>query len=128
MQDFRKLEIWQEAQQLAVDIRRATRGFKRAGHGALASQLTRAAESIVLNIVEGCGASTPREFARFLEMGVKSAIEVESGVELSLHYGILPKPEWQRLTDSIVSLRRRTWALRKKVLAAPGNSIHKPSS
>lgn len=39
--------------------------------------MIRAAESITTNIVEGCGAATRREFARFLDISIKSTSELE---------------------------------------------------
>jgi four helix bundle protein len=42
------------------------------------SQLTRAADSIASNIVEGCGAATDKEFARFLDVSIKSDNELDA--------------------------------------------------
>ena len=68
MQDFRKLRVWERAHLLALDVRRATREFPRAGFGELKSQMIRAAESIATNIVEGSAAASRREFARFIDV------------------------------------------------------------
>ena len=103
MQDFRKLRVWSWAQDLAVDVRRATFRFRRAGYGPLRLQMTRSAESIIHTIVEGAGAATPREFARYLDMAIKSATELEGQLELARSYGILREHEWKELTDSAVS-------------------------
>ena len=78
--------------------------------------MIRSAESVVHNIVEGCGAAGPKEFGRFLEIAIKSASELESQVELARTYGVLRHHEWQELTDSVVSLRRMLCTLRKRVL------------
>src|SRR5262245_23790620 len=99
MQDHRKLLVWQKAQALSLDIRRLTNRFPRRGYSELKSQLNSAAESIVLTIVEGCGAATQREFARFLDMAIKSTKELEGGLELAKDNGIAPKPECHRLLD-----------------------------
>jgi len=71
MQDFRKLVVWQKAHAFALEIRRVTEGFPRE----LRDQIRSAAESIVNNIVEGCGASSRKEFARYLDISIKSASE-----------------------------------------------------
>jgi four helix bundle protein len=62
---------------LAIDVRRATNRLPRRGYSELKSQLIRAAESVVHTIVEGCGAVSQKEFARFLEMAIKSSMELE---------------------------------------------------
>jgi four helix bundle protein len=115
MQDFRRLEVWKSAKALAVDVRCATRSFPRAGYRTLQTQMIAAAESIIFNIVEGCGSSTEREFARFLEIAIKSAFELEAQVDLAKDYRILGRDGGDRLAESVVSLRRRLCALRKKV-------------
>ena len=117
MQDFRKLRVWTHAQDLAVEVRRARVRFRRAGYGPSKIQMTRSAESIVHTIVEGSAAASPKEFARFLDMAIKSATELEGQVELARNYGILREHEWKELTDSLVSERRMLCVLRKRVLA-----------
>jgi four helix bundle protein len=51
--------------------------------------MIRAAESIVFNIVEGCGARSRKEFARFLDVSIKSCSELEAELELAKDYGVL---------------------------------------
>ena len=77
MQDFRHIRAWQRAHALAIAIHKLARGFSRLGYGNLRSQLTRSADSIGATIIEGCGAETNKEFARFLDMSIKSANETE---------------------------------------------------
>lgn len=81
--------------------------------------MTRAAESIVFNVAEGCGAPTQREFARFLGIAIKSTFELEAECELAKDYGVLSDATWQALGPRIVSARRMLFALRKKVLLSP---------
>jgi four helix bundle protein len=84
----------------------------------LQSQMVRAAESIVFNIVEGCGGRSPKEFARFLDISIKSTSELESQLELSKDYGVLSDHHWQTLTRETIDVRRMLCGLRAKVLAA----------
>src|SRR5262245_18687882 len=65
MRDYKKIRVWASAHALAIKVRQATTRFPRRGYASLKEQIVRAAESIVFNIVEGAGASTQREFARF---------------------------------------------------------------
>jgi four helix bundle protein len=117
MQDHRKLRVWQKAHMLAVEIKRETRPWRRRGCGTLQTQLVRAAESIVFNIVEGAGADTPKEFGRFLSVGIRSSAEVESQLELGKDYGTLAHRDWQRLAREVIDVRRMLFGLRAKVLA-----------
>ena len=81
--------------------------------------MVRAAESIVFNIAEGCGATSQREFARFLGISLKSTFELESECELAKDYGVLGCDAWQQHSAAIVSVRRMLFALRNKVLLSP---------
>ena len=121
MQDHRRLRVWKKAQALAIEVRRVTRLFPRIGYGSLQSQMVRAAESIVINIVEGCGGSSQKDFARFLDISIKSTSELECQLELAKDYGVLKPHDWQRLTREAVDVRRMLCGLRAKVLQPDPN-------
>lgn len=113
MQDHRRLRVWKCAHDLAIQVRRATGNFPATGYGSLQSQAVRAAESVVFNIAEGCGALSPREFARYLGIGIKSTFELEAECELAKDYGVLSDNGWLELDSSIISTRRMLFALHK---------------
>jgi four helix bundle protein len=92
MQDYRKLRVWKSGLALAINVRRTADGFPKTGYGELKAQMISAAESIVNNIVEGCGSKTPKEFARLLSTAIKSATELEGELELPRGYKILCTP------------------------------------
>ena len=93
--------------------------FPRNGYSALRGQMIRSAESIPFNIAEGCGASSRKEFARYLSISIKSTSELESQLQLSRDYGILPRDTWQKAANETEEIRKMLHGLRKKVLAAP---------
>jgi len=55
----------------------------------LASQIERAANSMVLNIAEGSADHSDMEFARFLGISLRSIYEVVPGFDLALLYGMI---------------------------------------
>lgn len=122
MQNYRRLRVWGNAHSLALNVRAATTGFPRTGFTSLKTQMTTAAESVAFNIVEGCGASSPKEFARFLDIAIKSATELESQLELAKDYGVLSRQAWESLSADTMDVRRMLWGLRKKVLAPLGST------
>jgi len=119
MQDHRKLHVWVRAHALAIAVRRATRGFPPSGYTALQSQIVRAAESVLFNIIEGCGGRTPKDFAKFLDSSIKSTMELEGELELAKDYGVLKSREWEMLTMEAVEIRRMLCGLRARVLSKP---------
>jgi four helix bundle protein len=77
MQDFKNLDAWQLAHRLRVQVYDVVASFPREELYGLRSQVTRAAGSVAANIAEGCGRNGDREFARFLDIAMGSATEVE---------------------------------------------------
>ena len=118
MRDHRKLLIWRKAHDLAIAVRRATRRFPKRDYASIRNQANRASESVVFTIVEGCGTTSQREFARFLDMSLKSATELEEQLELAKDYGILPDRQWQALYSELIEIRKMTCGLRAKVIEA----------
>ena len=118
MQDFRQLLVWQRAHDLSLAIKQAVRSFLRTGYTDLKTQILRASDSVVSNIVEGCGAATRKEFARYLDISIKSACEVDYRLQLARDDGCLSYSEWRHLFTKIVEIRKMLFALRKAVLAA----------
>jgi four helix bundle protein len=117
VQDYRRLRIWQKAHQLALCVHTETNRFPRSGYASLKSQMIRSAESIAFNVVEGCGASSQKEFARFLEIGIKSAGELQYQLTLAADYRILSIKEFDELTAETIDTRKMLCGLRAKVLA-----------
>lgn len=124
MQDFHNLRVWNEANSLAISIKRLTIGFPKAGYSSLRHQMMRAAESIADNIAEGCGAVTSAEFARYLDIAIKSSSELENQIERAHGYGLTRDGEHRGLAANVCNVRKMAWGLRKKVLAAPVRRPH----
>ena len=118
MKDFRNLQVWHKAHDLTLKIYKATEAFPDREAYGLTSQIRRASVSIPTNIAEGCGRTTDREFARFLEIAVASACEVEYQLLLShdLHY--LQDAIYNTLADSVVEIKRMLATLIKTVRKA----------
>ena len=118
MQDFKHIRAWQRAHALAIALHKAARGFSKQGYSNLRAQLTKAAESIGDTIVEGCGADTNKEFARFLDMSIKSANETEGHLLKARDFGLMSVDVWQKHSTETVEIRKMTFSYRKKVLAS----------
>jgi four helix bundle protein len=78
--DFEDMEVWQDAQNLAVDV---YGDFSECRDFTFVDQIKRAAVSISNNIAEGAERSTKPDFARFLDIGKGSTGEVRSMYRLA---------------------------------------------
>jgi 23S rRNA-intervening sequence protein len=74
--------------------------------------------SIVDNIVEGCGAASRLEFARYVDISIKSTSEVDYQLELARDLGVMSHDVWKPLAKEVIELRKMLSALRRSVLAA----------
>jgi len=120
MRAFRHIRAWQRAHALSIAIHQLTRHFGRQGHGHLRSQLNRAAESIAGTIVEGCGAATHKEFARYLDMSIKSANETEYHLQAAFDHGLISRADWLRYTTETVEVRKMIYRYRETILRDEG--------
>ena len=116
MRDYHRLEIWRRAHALAIAIHEAARAMRGNEFANLRSQLTRAADSIAGTIVEGSGAASNREFARYLDMTIKSASETEYHLLSARDRRVLVYRRWRTLSGEAVEIRRMTYAYRKQLL------------
>jgi len=78
MSNFESLDVWQNARVLARRIYEETRNFPREEVFGLTQQMRRASISIVSNIAEGKGRSSPREYRAFLRIARGSTFEIEA--------------------------------------------------
>jgi four helix bundle protein len=81
---FEDLIAWQKARELARIVYQVSRKEAFAKDFGLASQVQRAAVSIMSNIAEGFERSNPREFHHFLVVAKASCAEVRSQLYLAL--------------------------------------------
>lgn len=116
MQDYRQIKAWQRAHVASIAIHRLVDGFTRKGHAHLRSQLVRAADSVPSNIVEGCRSATAADFARFLDVAIKSATEVEYRLQLARDLDLIEPETCAKLTNEIVEIRKMTYVYRRRVI------------
>jgi len=75
MHKFAELKVYQKALLFTKLVRKTTKSFPKDDMFVLSSQFKRAADSIVLNIAEGAGNNSKKEFSRFLDYSIRSGFE-----------------------------------------------------
>ncbi|SHF87546.1 four helix bundle protein [Cnuella takakiae] len=86
---FEKLQVWQKALDLTGIIHDVTRRFPKEELFMLTSQIKRAADSICLNIAEGATTLSNAEFSRFLQIALRSDMEVVGCIFIAQRRGII---------------------------------------
>jgi four helix bundle protein len=106
VRDFRKMTVWQQSHQLTLEIYKITASFPRAELYGLTSQIRRACVSVPANIAEGCGRSGDAELARFLQIAMGSASELEYHLLLAHDLGLLNTSVHGRLAGLVIEVKR----------------------
>lgn len=117
MKDFRDLRVWVGAHQLTLDVYAATQRFPPAERYGLTNQTRRASASIAANIAEGCGRGSNADFARYLQIGMGSACELEYHLLLARDLNLLASTDHVVLEDSLLKVKRMLAALLAKISA-----------
>ncbi|HEU4880428.1 MAG TPA: four helix bundle protein [Gemmatimonadaceae bacterium] len=97
MTDFRKLEVWNRAHALALNVHRVAMRLRGAEYLTLRSQMIRAAGSIDANIVEGSSQKSDAQFVRFLNIAVNSANELESHLIMAFDLRVMSQTDYVML-------------------------------
>jgi len=104
--DFRKLMVWQEADNLVVEVYEMSREFPKEERYGLTAQLRSAAISVPANIAEGSGRKTLKDFLRFLYIAQGSLSEVEYYLHIALRLKFFKVDSYQRLKDQRAKVGR----------------------
>ena len=98
------MQVWQDAQDLAVE---AYRDFRSVQDLSFVDQIKRAVVSISNNIAEGSERTTPIEFARYLDIAKGSAGEVRSLYRLAIRLGYVEEQRGLNRCEFCVSISKQ---------------------
>jgi len=107
--------VWEKAHRFTLEIYKVTARFPKEELYGLTSQLRRASASIAANIAEGFGRGGNVELARFLQIAIGSAYEVEYHILLAKDLGLITKESNEVLEIHIIEIKRMLAALLLKV-------------
>jgi four helix bundle protein len=110
---FENLQVWQKALDLYDEVNVLTKNsFPKDELFILTSQIKRAADSVVLNIAEGCTGQSNAVFKTFLGYALRSGIEVVSCVFIAKRRKFIDEDEFNKFYEEYQSLIRMITALR----------------
>ncbi|MCI0630275.1 MAG: four helix bundle protein [Phycisphaerales bacterium] len=117
MKDFRKLDVWQKAHALVVAIYKASTSFPKEELYGLTSQLRRSAVSVPSNLAEGCGRGSDADLARFVQMAMGSASEMEYQLLVIHDLGYVATQVYDTLNSAVCEIKRMLAGLLQKLKA-----------
>ncbi len=96
---FEDIQAWQEARMLVKQVYTLTSTGTLSKDFGLRDQIQRAAVSVMANIAEGFDCDSHAEFARFLGIARRSAVEVQSLLYAALDAEYISKDVFQQEYD-----------------------------
>ena len=116
MRDYRKYDVWQKSHVLTLHIYKVIVPlFPKSEQFELTGQLKRAAYSIPLNIVEGCGRNTDKDFVHFLDIALGSCHEVAYCSLLAFDLNFIDQNNFDNLSEMINEVKAKLINLIKSI-------------
>ena len=113
---FEEIRAWQEARVLTRQMYVLSDSEKYRHDFGLRDQIRRAAVSAMTNIAEGFDCESPKEFARFLEIARRSAVEVQSLLYVAPDANYITQETFQTHFKQAQSVQKLIGGLRHAVL------------
>ena len=110
---FEKLEVWQLAKKLVIDVYKLTSIFPAEEKFGLVSQMRRAAVSICSNLAEGSGRNTSKDQAYFYGMAYSSVMELLNQILISSDLNWVKETDVLKLRHQIETVSMKINSLRK---------------
>jgi len=113
---FEKLNVWQKAKTLAVNIYTVTEKFPEKERFGLISQIRRCSISIPSNIAEGTGRNSSKDKARFTEIAYASLMELLNQLIIAHDLNFITNDQYKLIRKQIEEISRMLNALRTSQL------------
>ena len=102
--------------ELVDDVYTFVEAFPNNEKYGLRSQITRSAVSIPSNIAEGASRSSEKDFARFFEIALGSAFELETQIIIASRRKYISEGILEETVKKLSSLQKRIYGLRRKII------------
>jgi four helix bundle protein len=116
MREFKKLQIWHMGMEIVREVYTLAKKLPREETYGLRSQMCRAAISIPSNVAEGCGRDSNVETARYIEISIGSAFELETQIIAGESIQYFRTEESEQLQAKIQDFQRAARTYRKRLL------------
>ncbi|MCX6199473.1 MAG: four helix bundle protein [Bacteroidetes bacterium] len=104
--NFKNLEVWKKSRKYVAAIYSVSAKFPSEERFGVIAQIRSAVISISLNISEGSGRGTNKDFSRFLDMSYGSALEVENLLYLSFDLKFITEDEQNKLVEQVNEIQK----------------------
>ena len=116
MRDYKKYDVWAKAHELTLHVyKHVVIALPKSEEYSLSSQIKRAPYSIPLNIVEGCGRNTDKDFVHFLDNSLGSTHELEYSLLLARDLGFIKEDVYLATFEKVNEVKAKLINLIKSI-------------
>lgn len=116
---FLSWPVYRDAKDLASLVFNLTKKFPDHFRYDLGSQMNRSAISIVLNMAEGSGKRSQKDFAHFLNISQGSIYETLAGFDLARDNQLVSEAQLNELRMRLLSIAKQLGGFRNKLIKPP---------
>ena len=106
VKDYKELEVWQKAVNLATALYEVISGFPDTERFGLTAQIRRSAASVPANIAEGWGRGSTREHVQFLLIARGSLLELETHLIIAHKLGYMIREQSDSVQKQLESISK----------------------
>lgn len=110
---FERLDVWQQARQLVVQVYKLLEKFPKEEKFALCDQLRRSVISIPSNIAEGSGRIAKKETIHFLEIAYSSLMEMYCQLQIAVDLNYITEVDFMEIKPLIFKVSKLLSGLRR---------------
>ena len=115
MHRLKQLNVYRKALILTKEIRTVTKSFPKDELFVLTSQFKRAGDSIALNIAEGAGNASPKEFIRFLTYSIRSGFECLGCLDIAIENAFISESVHEETSFRVNEVIAMLYGLQKRL-------------
>ncbi|MDD5290218.1 MAG: four helix bundle protein [Patescibacteria group bacterium] len=112
---FQNFPVYQDIRLFIKEIFIDTGKFPHPFQYDLASQIRRAAVSILLNLAEGSGRGSDNDFNRFLMIAIASIYEVVAGLDIALDNKLIDGENYRKFYNKAENIKNQLGGLSRKL-------------
>jgi four helix bundle protein len=107
--NLKELKIWNEANEMVVEVYELAKRLPQDETFGLSSQIKRSAVSVPSNIAEGAGRNSNKEFIYFLSIANGSSYELQTQLVLAKNLKLIQQELVETLFDRIDKIQKMNY-------------------
>ena len=112
---FEDLEVWQLGMDLTDKIYDISEKYPEIERFNLRSQLISSVTSIPLNIAEGSGRGSKKDFARYIRTSIGSLLETDTNLKIAIRRNYIDDDDYDSVDENIKTLYYKLIAFEKSM-------------